>query len=135
MFRCLNDFVENKKKTILVVDDDADLLELSAVALSAKGFGVLQAKDGKEALEWLGRKAAEINLIILDIVMPVMDGFEFLETMKKKEEYKKISVVVCSNLDSEADRQTAFALGAKDFYEKVKLNPSQVAEKVKQLLG
>lgn len=127
--------MENKKKIILAVDDDADLLELSSVSLSAKGFEVLQAKNGKEALEWLDRKGTEINLIILDIVMPVMDGFEFLETVKKNETYSKIPVIVSSNLESDADRQTAFALGAKDFFEKVKLNPSQVAEKVKQLLG
>lgn len=135
MFRCLNDFVENKKKTVLVLDDDADLLELSAMALTAKGFEVLQAKDGKEGLEWLSRKSSEIKLILLDIVMPVMDGFEFLETIMKNEKYKKIPVIVCSNLDSGMDKQTAFALGAKDFFEKVKLNPSQVAERVKQLLA
>lgn len=127
--------MENKKITVLVVDDDADILEMSAFSLTAKGFDVLQAKDGKEALEWLKRKGAEIRLIVLDIVMPVMDGFEFLETIKKKEEYKNIPVVIASNLESDADRQAAFALGAKDFYEKVKVNPSQVAEKVKQLLG
>ncbi|EKE18440.1 MAG: hypothetical protein ACD_9C00336G0005 [uncultured bacterium] len=125
----------DKKIIILAVDDDADLLELNVIALSAKGFEVLQAKNGKEALEWLDRKSAEIKLIILDIVMPVMDGFEFLESIKKKDDYKKIPVIVASNLDSEADRQAAFALGAKDFYEKVKINPSQMAEKVKQLLG
>lgn len=127
--------VENKKIMILVVDDDADLLELSAVSFTSKGFDVLQAKNGKEALEWLDRKASEIKAIILDIVMPVMDGFEFLEVIKKKDQYKNIPVVIASNLDSDADRQAAFALGAKDFYEKAKLNPSQVAEKVKQLLG
>ncbi|EKE25031.1 MAG: hypothetical protein ACD_5C00319G0002 [uncultured bacterium] len=127
--------MENKKITVLVVDDDADILELSVVSLTAKGFDVLQAKNGKEALEWLDRKGSEIKLIILDIVMPVMDGFEFLETIKKKDEYKNIPVIIASNLESDADRQAAFALGAKDFYEKVKVNPSQVAEKVKQLLG
>lgn len=135
MFRCLNDFVENKKIIVLVVDDDADLLELSSVSLTAKGFEVLQAKNGKEALEWLSRKGSEIRLIILDIVMPEMDGFEFLEVVKKKDEYKNIPVVIASNLDSEADRQAAFALGAKDFYEKVKVNPSQVADKVKAMIG
>lgn len=119
----------------MVVDDDADILEFSAVSLSAKGFDVLQAKNGKEALEWLERKGEDIKIIILDIVMPVMDGFEFLETIKKNEAYKKIPVIVASNLESDTDKQTAFALGAKDFYEKVKLNPSQVAEKIKQLLG
>lgn len=123
------------KKIVLVVDDDADLLELSVVSLSAKGFEVLQAKNGKEALEWLDRKGSEIRLVILDIVMPEMDGFEVLETMQKKDKYKNIPVVIASNLDSDADRQTAFALGAKDFFEKVKMSPGQVADKVKQMIG
>lgn len=127
--------MENKKVTILVVDDDQDILELTAVSLTANGFEVLQAKNGKEALEWLDRKSAEIKIIILDIVMPVMDGFEFLEVVKKNEKYKNIPVIIASNLDSDTDRQSAFALGAKDFYEKVKINPSQVAKKVKELLG
>ncbi|EKE19196.1 MAG: hypothetical protein ACD_9C00096G0002 [uncultured bacterium] len=127
--------MENKKTIVLVVDDDLDLLELSAVSLAAKGFEVLQAKNGKEALEWLDRKASEIKLIILDIVMPEMDGFEFMEVVRKKEQYKNIPIIVTSNLDSDADRQAAFALGAKDFFEKVKMNPSQVADKVKKMLG
>jgi len=125
---------ENKKKIILAVDDDADLLELDAVALGAKGFEVLQAKDGKEAMEWLGREGDEISLVLLDIVMPVMDGFEVLEAMQKNEKYSKIPVVIASNLDSDTDRQEAFAHGAKDFFEKVKMNPSMVADRIKAIL-
>ncbi|KKQ52230.1 MAG: Response regulator receiver protein [Parcubacteria group bacterium GW2011_GWD2_38_11] len=126
--------MENKKKIILVVDDDADLLELAAIGLSAKGFEVLQAKDGKEAMEWLDRKGDEISLILLDIVMPEMDGFEVLEAMQKNEKYRKIPVIVNSNLDSDTDRQQSFALGAKDFFEKVKLDPGEVADKVVKFL-
>jgi len=122
------------KKIILVADDDADLLELNVMALTAKGFEVLQAKDGKEAMEWLDRKSDEIDLILLDIVMPVMDGFEVLEKIKENEKFSKIPVIVASNLDSDSDREATFALGAKDFFEKVKMNPSMVAQKVKELL-
>lgn len=122
------------KKIILVAEDDADLLELSVTALAAKGFDVLQAKDGKEAMEWLDRKSDEIDLILLDIVMPVMDGFEVLEKMQENEKYKKIPVIVSSNLDNETDRQAVFALGARDFFEKVKTNPSAVATKIKEML-
>ncbi|NTW26841.1 MAG: response regulator [Candidatus Moranbacteria bacterium] len=125
---------ENKKKIILAVDDDADLLELNVIALSAKGFEVLEAGNGKEAMEWLDRKGDEIELILLDIVMPIMDGFEVLEKIQKSEKYRKIPVIVASNLESDADRQAAFALGAKDFFEKVKMNPSSVAEKIKEII-
>ena len=111
--------MSDKKQIILVADDDADLLELSVMSLTAKGFEVLQAKNGKEVMEWLSRKSSEIKLILLDIVMPVMDGFEVLEELQKKQEYKIIPVVICSNLDSDADRQAAFALGAKDFFEEI----------------
>ncbi len=123
-----------KKIIILVAEDDVDLLELSVVALGSKGFEVLQAKNGKEAMEWLDRKGSEISLVLLDIVMPEMDGFEVLEAIGKKEQYKNIPVVIFSNLESDADRQTAFALGARDFFEKVKLTPGKVAEKIKEIL-
>lgn len=126
--------MQNKKNIILAADDDADLLELSVMALTAKGFEVLQAKDGKEVMEWLERKSDEIDLVLLDIVMPVMDGFEVLEQMQKNEKYRKIPVIVSSNLDSDTDRQEALTLGAKYFFEKAKLNPSEVADKVKELL-
>ena len=124
----------NTKKIILVADDDENLLELATMALTAKGFEVLQAKNGKEAMEWLDRKSDEIDLVLLDIVMPEMDGFEVLEAAKGNEKYRKIPIIVTSNLESESDRQSIFALGAKDFFEKVKLTPSAVAEKVKQFL-
>ena len=125
---------QNKKNIILAVDDDRDLLELDVIALSAKGFEVLQANDGKQAMEWLEKKGDEISLVLLDIVMPVMDGFEVLEEMQKNEKYRKIPVIIASNLDSDVDRQEALALGAKDFFEKVKLNPSAVADKVKEFI-
>ena len=66
--------------------------------------------------------------------MPVMDGFEVLEQISKRQEYKNISVIVSSNLDSDADRQAAFALGAKDYFEKVKMNPSQIANKIWEIV-
>ena len=107
----INKKMENTKKIILVADDDEDLLELSMMALTTKGFEVLQAKDGKEVMEWLERKSDQISLVLLDIVMPEMDGFEVLEKMQKNEKYRKIPVIVCSNLDNDADRQTVFSLG------------------------
>jgi DNA-binding response OmpR family regulator len=125
---------KNKKNIILTVDDDADLLELNVIALTAKGFEVLQAKDGKEAMEWLERKGDQIALVLLDVVMPVMDGFEVLEAMKKNEKFCKIPVVVSSNLDNSTDRETALSLGAKDFFEKVKVTPGKIAEKVKAIV-
>jgi DNA-binding response OmpR family regulator len=125
---------KNRKNIIIAADDDIDLLELDVVALSAKGFEVLQARNGKEVMEWLDRKGDEVSLILLDIVMPVMDGFEVLEEMQANEKYRKIPVIVVSNLDSETDRQTVLELGAKDFFEKVKMNPSTIAERVKELL-
>lgn len=126
--------MDKNKKIILVVDDDSDLLELSVVSLSAKGFEVLQARDGKEAMEWLDRKGDEISLVLLDIVMPVMDGFEVLEQMQENEKYRKIPVIVSSNLESDDDKQESFALGAKDFFKKVKMSPSMIAERIAEFL-
>ena len=124
-----------KKLIILAVEDDVDLQDLNVVALTSKGFEVLEAKNGREAMEWLSRKGSEIRLVLLDIVMPVMDGFEVLEAMKKKSEYKNIPVVICSNLENDADRQAAFALGANEYFEKVKINPGKMAERIAEILA
>jgi two-component system response regulator/two-component system chemotaxis response regulator CheY len=122
------------KKRIIFADDEDDIREIFTMALTSNGFEVFEAKNGEEVFEWLNDKTKEFVGIVLDVIMPVMDGFEVLERMQKNDDYKKIPVIVTSNLSSDADRQEAFALGAKDFLEKAKMTPSSIANKVKELL-
>jgi CheY-like chemotaxis protein len=118
-------------KTVLIAEDEEDLREMYTMALTGAGFEVLQAVNGVEALEWLEQKYTQINLILLDIVMPGMDGFEALEKIKKDERFKQIIVLVSTNLDNDEDRQQALGMGAREYFVKSQHTPSELVTKVK----
>ena len=122
-------------KTILIAEDEEDLREMYTVALSGGGFEVLQAKNGKEVFEWLEKVQGKVDLILLDIVMPEMDGFESLEDLKKDEKYQKIPVVVSTNLDNDEDRAQAMGLGAKDYFVKSRHTPAELVAHIKKTLS
>ena len=122
--------MEPIKPLILIAEDEDDLREMYTMALTHAGFEVLQAINGHEVLEWLEKKYMEVNLILLDIVMPGMDGFETLERIKKDERFKKILVLVSTNLDNDEDRQQALGMGAKDYFVKSQHTPSELVSKI-----
>ena len=122
--------MEPVKPIILIAEDEDDLREMYTMALTHAGFEVLQAINGHEVLEWLEKKCMEVNLILLDIVMPGMDGFETLERIKKDERFKKILVLVSTNLDNDEDRQQALGMGAKDYFVKSQHTPSELVSKI-----
>ena len=122
--------MEPVKPIILIAEDEDDLREMYTMALTHAGFEVLQAINGHEVLEWLEKKYMEVNLILLDIVMPGMDGFEALEKIKKDERFKKILVLVSTNLDNDEDRQQALGMGAKDYFVKSQHTPSELVSKI-----
>lgn len=126
--------MEQKIKTVLIVEDEEDLREIYSRALMASGYEVLQANNGIEALEWLERKSEKIDLILLDIVMPGMDGFEALEKIKKDERYEKIPVLVSTNLDNDDDRRQALGMGAKEYFVKSQHTPSELVAKVSAVI-
>ncbi|HSA08440.1 MAG TPA: response regulator, partial [Candidatus Moranbacteria bacterium] len=89
----------DEKRVILLAEDEEDLREMYSLGMSNEGCEVLKAANGKEALEWLEKKYAEIKAIFLDIIMPEMDGFEALKIIKKDARFEKIPVFIFSNLD------------------------------------
>ena len=122
--------MEQVKPVILIAEDEDDLREMYTMALSNAGFEVLQAINGQEALDWLEKRYTQINLILLDIVMPGMDGFEALEKIKKDERFRKILVLVSTNLDNDEDRSQALSMGAKDYFVKSQHTPSELVSKI-----
>lgn len=126
--------MDNGKMMVLIAEDEEDLREMYSLALSSKGFEVLPAINGAQALEWLEKKHAQIDLILLDIVMPGMDGFEALEKIKSDERYNKIPVLVSTNLDNDEDRAQALGAGAKDYFVKSQHTPSELVAKVVAVL-
>ena len=88
------------KKYDLVVDDE-EMIKRKLVDVIAGEYDVMEASNGKEALELLAEHLNEIAVIVLDLVMPVMDGFAFMEEFRKHEEYENIPVIVATSNEDE----------------------------------
>ena len=118
-----------KSKKILLIEDDQDLAELYDEVLSAK-FEIEIAHDGKEGLELAKKKP---DLILLDILLPSVNGFELLKAFKKDPETKNIPVIVLTNLGSkhvDDDKKLALLLGAEDYLVKTYHQPQEILEKI-----
>ncbi|HMN19177.1 MAG TPA: response regulator [Candidatus Moranbacteria bacterium] len=124
----------NKMPTILIAEDEEDLREMYTRALEARGFEVLGAENGKEVIDILDRSAATVDLLLLDIVMPQMDGFEVLEKISKRTDIGHIPIIVSTNLDNEDDRREALSLGAADYFVKSRHTPMELADEVRRVL-
>ncbi len=122
----------NLKKSILVVEDDKFLRELLIRKLEDEGFEVSMAVDGKEAL----RKIEEglPQLILLDLVLPGIDGFDILEQIKKDPRTGKIPVIILSNLGQREEVERGLELGAADYLIKAHFTPNDIIKRVKKLL-
>ena len=120
-------------KKILVVEDDTYLTNAYRVKLSKSGFEVKNAFDGEEALEVL--KTYLPDLILLDIVMPKMDGFATLAEIKKNEKIKNVPVILCSNLGQKEDIDRGMNLGAKEFFIKTDFTLNNLIDKINSILG
>ena len=104
-------------KTILVVEDN-EINRTMLNTILADQYQVLEAENGEEALSLLEQYKDEISLILLDLVMPVMDGYTFLSIMKSTPDYATIPVIVTAQNDGETDEVAALAHGATDFVAK-----------------
>ncbi len=120
-------------KTILIVEDEETISSMYKVKLEESGrLKVLIAIDGALGLEMA--KKEKPNIIVLDIILPQLDGFSVLEELKKGNSTKKIPVVMLTNLGTDEDKAKGKKLGAVDYLVKANLTPAQVEEKIKQYL-
>lgn len=106
-----------QKRTILIVDDQAINRKILGKLLENQ-YKLLYACDGKEAMEILRSRTDSISVVILDIIMPVMNGYDVLAKMRLDEKLSKIPVIVSSQKDNDEDEIKALALGAQDFIAK-----------------
>ena len=123
---------EKKKKQILVVEDNMLNRILLSEILSAE-YQILEAENGQQALDTLKQYKDNIALILLDVMMPVMDGYTFLDRIKDDEELTLIPVIVMTQGDSEKDELTALAHGATDFVPKP-YRPKVILQRVNNLI-
>jgi len=117
-------------KSILISEDEKAIAEALKLKLEHSGYEVSLAGNGEEALDLAKNK--KFDLIILDLIMPVMDGFGFLEAAKK--EGIKTPIIVASNLSQPEDEKRARELGAKDFFIKSNVSVSEIVEKIANVL-
>lgn len=121
-----------KKKTsyrIFIIDDDAFLLDMYALKFSHRGFEVVTSSGTLEALGKL-RGGEAPDILLVDLVMPAMDGFAFIEQLKKDALTPNALVIVLSNLGQEEDIVRARMLGAAGYIIKASTTPSEVVERV-----
>jgi len=104
---------QEKKATILVVEDDTDSLAALCAILESLGYNPLAFSSGREALE--GIVGQEIDLALLDIMMPEMNGYQFLEKMKEIEEFKDLPVIMVTAKDADSEILEGYQSGA-DYY-------------------
>jgi len=120
-------------KKILIIEDEEILLDLLKSKLETLGYEVYTAIDGEEGLKAI--REVVPDLILLDIVMPKMSGFEVMEEMQKDPSIKEIPVIVISNSGQPVELDKAKQLGAKDWLIKTEFDAREVVEKVRAILG
>ncbi|HLD21465.1 MAG TPA: response regulator [Patescibacteria group bacterium] len=121
------------KKTILLVEDDEMLHTMYTQKFTKEGYTVKSAFNGAEGIELAEQTKPAV--ILLDIIMPKMDGFVALKKLKKNEVTKDIPVILLTNLGQEEDIRKGKELGATDYFIKANHTPQEVVEKVKEIIG
>jgi DNA-binding response OmpR family regulator len=119
------------KPKILVVDDEPDALDLIQYNLKAAGFDVVTAADGEEALK--KARAAQPSLVILDVMLPEVDGLEVCRTLRRDPETSAIPIIMLTAKAAEIDRVLGLELGADDYVTKP-FSPRELVLRVKSLL-
>jgi len=122
---------DNKKK-ILIVEDDNMISSIYKTKFEADGFAAVVAGNGAEGLD-IARKE-QPDIIMLDVILPQIDGFSVLEELKKDKLTKDIPVIMLTNLGTDEDKAKGEKMGAVDYFVKASLTPAQISEKIKKHL-
>ena len=120
-------------KLVMLVDDSDVLRKITVFNLKKHGYDVVEATNGEEAIEKLS-EGLKPDLMLLDIMMPKMDGFTVLKKLKENDDWKNIPVIVLTAKGGEEDEKTAMSLGATMVMTKP-FSPVQLIEHVKQVIG
>src|SRR3970282_2419809 len=125
--------VNQTQKTILLADDDVAVRDMYRERLSAAGFAVIEAVDGEQTFDLARHKHPD--LILLDIMMPKVNGLDTLAILKQDEETKKIPVIILTALTSELDKVREISTDFVDYVVKAETTPGDVVDKVNAQLG
>ncbi|MFC1622314.1 PleD family two-component system response regulator [Patescibacteria group bacterium] len=120
-------------KKILVVEDDQSFYNLVSTALGAKGYDVVHVSDGNVAVTRIKEEMPQ--LVLLDIILPGINGLDILRELKETEETKDIKVLMLTNFGTDDNISKAVELGADDYFMKYNIVPSELSEKLAPYLG
>ncbi len=119
-------------KKILFIEDESALQKNVGSALEKEGYEIISALDGETGLKLAQKEKPD--LILLDVILPKMNGFEVLESLKEDKETKEIPVIILTNLEQMENIDRALELGAKTYLVKTNYTLTEVVEKIKQTL-
>lgn len=126
--------MEQDKKNILIVDDDKFLLDMYTIKFNQSGFNVTSCLGSVEALKKI-EEGLQPDVMLCDIIMPTMDGFEFLEKVKNENLLPNTLTIMLTNLGQDEDIKRAETLGAKGHIVKASVTPTEVVKKVDELMA
>lgn len=119
-------------RTILLTEDDPFLIDIYSTKLREAGFKVEIAEDGRECLDKIKEKKPDV--LVLDIVLPQIDGWEILKEIKEDRNLKDLKVIVFSNLGQKEEVEEGLRLGATKYLIKAHYTPSEVVKEIKKVL-
>ena len=122
-----------KKPSILLVEDDSFLIDIYQKKLESSGFKLKIAEKGDIALEMLAKEKPD--LVLLDIVLPNIGGWEILRKLKKDKQFANLKIIILSNLGQKEEVEKGLGLGVEKYLIKAQFTPAQVVEQVKETLG
>jgi len=120
-------------KTILLVEDDPFVVDIYTKKLTEAGFSVEVAQDREETLKKISEKKPD--LLLLDIVLPNIEGWDLLKEIKEDLAFKDLKVAILSNLGQKADVEKGLKLGATRYFIKAHYTPTQVVEEIEKMLA
>ena len=120
-------------KTILLVEDDDNLANVYETRLQAEGFKTVRVANGEDALQTTMQ--AKPDLILLDVMMPKVSGFDVLDILRNTPETAKVKIIMLTALSQDSDRERAKSLGVDDYLIKSQVVIADVVDRVKQHLG
>ena len=123
----------DKKQKVLLVEDEQMIVDMYKLRLEEEGFEVFNTDKGSAALEYVEKEKPAI--ILLDVILPEVDGFSILQTLKENTKTKDIPVLMLTNLGQESDQQKGDDLGAAGYFVKANHTPVEVIQKVKELIS
>ena len=121
-------------KTIFIIEDDLFLQGLEATKLKKEGYEILTAASGKDVSVIVSKKP-KIDLILLDIMLPDMDGFQILQMIREDQAYLNTPVIIFSNLSEEKDIEKSKDFNVKEFMIKSNFNLDELTVKIKEMIG